>query len=904
MNVTARASRISLPIDAVIREVVAAVFGATRETSIAAPSSRTLIIASPGSGKTTRVPWALAQETLGKVYVLEPRRIAAKLSAERVAEENGAVIGAEVGYQFRFEKKRNDSTRVVFLTEGTLLRELQSNQTLKGVDVLILDEFHERHLQADLALALAKRLQETTRPDLKIVIMSATLDATPLENFLPGSKRIEIDALRFPVDLMYRPRDSVGTFGLEKEVRRGIEALLARPDADAFGDFLIFLPGMAEIRRTESELKSAFGSRVEVLPLHGELSKEEQTRALGKSSKRKLILATNIAESSVTIPGVNTVVDAGLARIASHSHASGLPRLETKPISRASAIQRAGRAGRTGPGRVLRLYSKGDFEGRAVHEIPEILRTDLAPVLLDLATLGVFPGFSFFEPPSKERSEAGWRLLRDLGFVDGENSVTAMGKIAGASSFHPRITRSLIEVTRLNIRGDVEERVVAALVALSEGDDVGLDFLEGIRKHRIGGFQSRIRDRLSDTAEKINISLGPARHSSGHAHNLKQSAPLARPATLLSSDEGIARSILAGFHDRVGKRVEKGSARDGDAELLLARGGSVALSKDAFWTQGDLFLVLDLQETKRAGDLRAKTVARSAIAVDEEWLWELEPLPLRENIERTFDEKKKHWVETEVFLLHDLTLSRKTREAALAVGSETERGELSETEWSRIFESWITDFKKGLGERDLEYSPRVAQRTDIEAWTSLEVRYLMLREREAEGSSPGGPFQAESFTELLRDIFYESYRNVHSSRDFPDLSTALSGLWDSDAARKFREEVPSFVALPGRAKVPVHYERGSPVRIESRLQDFFGLRAGPRILGGSLKLSLHLLSPNYRAVQVTEDLEGFWVRHYPAIRKEFMRKYPRHKWPENPLILENGVPGRAPSGNHSNRVKK
>ncbi len=860
------AARIPLPIDPTTPKVVAALFP---ENAVTARPSRVLLIASPGSGKTTRVPWALLSATKGKVYVLEPRRIAAKLSAERVAEENGVVLGAEVGYQFRFERKRRDDTRLVFLTEGTLLRELATNPTLRGVDVLVLDEFHERHLQADLALALAKRLQETSRPDLRILVMSATLDPVPLEKFLPGAERIEVEAPRFPIEIEYRPRESAGTFGLEKEIRRAAENLLARPDAAAFGDLLIFLPGMAEIRRVESELRSAFGSRVDVLPLHGELTKEEQTRALSVGARsvdgavrRKIILSTNIAESSVTIPGVNTVVDAGLARIASHSHASGLPRLETKAISRASAIQRAGRAGRTSAGRVMRLYAKGDFEGRAMQEIPEVLRTDLAPVLLDLTALGVFPDFEFFEAPSKERLDAGWWLLEDLGFVAEDRTASPQGKTAGASSFHPRITRCLFEIARLLpgthalVRSEARTRALDALVAISEGEDLGLDFLAGLKRFRISGFQTRIRDRLDEAL--IRILVPPAK-TSGE-----------------SVEDFVSRVILSGFHDRVGKKVERG----GESELLLARGGSAAVSKDDFWAHGELFLVLDLSESKRAGDLRAKTTARSAIEVEESWLWDVEPLPIREKLEREFDDRKKRWMETESFLLHDLTLSRTTREAAEpAAGSNAE---LPITEWERLFTAWVSDLKSGLADRDGEFSPKVPQRTDAEAWVSLEVRYGLLQS----GGDPAKPsegFEAPGFSALLHSLLLANYREAKSSRDFPDLGTLLGGLWAPGAARRFKDDTPSFVSLPGRARVPVHYEVGSPVRIESRIADFFRLTEGPKILGGKLKLSLHILAPNYRAVQITEDLRGFWERHYPTIRKELMRKYPRHKWPENPL---------------------
>ncbi|MBC7385254.1 MAG: DEAD/DEAH box helicase [Cryobacterium sp.] len=846
--------KVALPIDRWTPDVLEAV----------RRNSRVLVIASPGSGKTTRLPWAIS-EAFGKVYVLEPRRIAAKLSAERVAEENGFRIGEEIGYQFRFERRRKDSSRLVFLTEGTLLRELQSNPTLKGISVLVLDEFHERHLQADLALSIAKRLQETTRPDLKIVLMSATLDAGPLERFLPGSEKIEVEAPRFPIEIEYAPRETK----LEIEVRRKVSDLLGRPDAEAFGDLLVFLPGMAEIRRAESELRMLRGS-FEIHVLHGEVPREAQDRALGRSNQRKVILSTNIAESSVTIPGVNTVIDAGMSRIASFSHTSGLPRLETKSISRASAIQRAGRAGRTAPGRVVRLYSRGDFDGRPVQETPEILRSDLAPVLLDLLSLGYGPDFGFFESPAAERLEAGWELLADLGFMltqdasDGLPVLSETGKWAAESSFHPRITRALIEAAKFAAtdpgKGSDQGTVVSALLAVSEGESLGVDFLEGIGKFRPEGFQSRISDRMRELLDKMTASMR------GKTKNTT-SGP--------SGDELISRVILAGFPDRVGRRKGR--------EILLARGGSAETSDEAYWTHSEYHLVLDLQETKRSGELRARTVARSALAVTEEWLWEVEPLPISERTERVFDEKKKIWETWSVLALHDLVLSRTfvAEKSDRVSGDSASNGILPEAEWETLFSAWLSDLKKGLAERDTEISPRVAERTDAEAWTALVIRYRLLRENYSEELTEG--VAAEDFASLLRALMKEGYRDARASRGFPELEILLEGLWSAASLRKFKTETPAMISLPGRKRVPVHYEDGGPVRIESRMQEFFSLAEGPKILGGRLKLSLHLLAPNYRAVQMTEDLRGFWERHYPALRKELMRKYPRHSWPENPL---------------------
>jgi ATP-dependent helicase HrpB len=830
--------KIPLPVDAVVSQVV--------EATLA--DSRVLFIASPGSGKTTRIPWAL-REALpsGKVYVLEPRRIAAKLSAERVAEENGERIGEEIGYQFRFERKRKDSTRLVFLTEGTLLRELQSNPRLEGVAALVLDEFHERHLQGDLALAIAKRLQETSRPDLRILLMSATLDPVPLERFLPGSKRIELEAPRFPIEIEYAPLQST----LEREVARKVRELLGRPDAAKFGDLLVFLPGMAEIRRVEQELGRI---PAEVMILHGDLTREEQDRALHPAPGRKVILSTNIAESSVTIPGVSTVVDSGLARVGSFSHWSGLPRLETKSISRASAIQRAGRAGRTGPGRVVRLYAKGDFESRAHQDTPDILRADLAPVALDLLSLGIDPAvFEWFEAPTRERVDSALDLLRKLGLVEGEPpKPTAWGKMAAESSFHPRLTRALIEAARIGAERDA----IPALVAVSEGEALGLDFLEGLRRWSVGGFQVRIRERMESSVEAFRRGLKAA--SLG-----------------LSRDAAVTRCLLAGFHDRVGRR----SGPSGD--LVLASGGSVALSGrpgdgksiDPFWTHSEFFLVLDLQESKRVGDARARLFARSAIACEEKDLWEIEPMPIVEKVERVFDEKRKRWTEADVLLFHSLELSRTPRSespAARATG-----GGLSEGEWETLFESWLD----GLRGSDTK---------EREAWTALRIRYRLLREHYPD--APG--LEAPTLEEMLRRLVFANYREATSIRDLPDLGTVLSGLWDADAYRKLRIETPETVELPGRKGAPVVYEEGVPPKVESRMQDFMGSVEGPKILGGRLKLALHLLAPNDRAVQVTQDLAGFWERHYPTIRKELMRQYPRHAWPEDPKVKPPPRPPR------------
>jgi len=396
---------LKLPIDPYLSEIQA----------LLRKSDALIITATPGSGKTTRVPPLLMKGIQGaphpKVYVLEPRRLAARLSAERVSEEQNLKLGQEVGYQFRFEKNRTSQTPLVFLTEGMLMRELLSNPTLTGVGIVILDEFHERHLQGDLALAVLKKLQMTERPDLKIVVMSATLEVEPLKRYWEesanGIAHVEVKGEVHPLQILYlETKDDY----LDRKVKKAIKRLLEMPDHDQYGDVLVFLPGLSEIRRC-TEILSEF-KELEVVPLHGELSKVEQAKALNRAQKKKVILSTNIAESSLTIPGVNTVIDSGLARVASVSHWSGLPHLKTKNISRSSATQRAGRSARTAPGLTFRLYGKSDHDGRAFSDVSEIKRSDLSQAVLELMSLGVsdFKQFPWFEAPTIETFKSSRRL--------------------------------------------------------------------------------------------------------------------------------------------------------------------------------------------------------------------------------------------------------------------------------------------------------------------------------------------------------------------------------------------------------------------------------------------------------------------------------------------------------------
>ncbi|HEY6006003.1 MAG TPA: helicase-related protein, partial [Anaeromyxobacter sp.] len=425
-----------LPIDPLLPEAVAAL----RET----PSL--VVEAPPGAGKTTRVPRALLEAGLGgagEIAVLEPRRLAARLAARRVAEEMGERPGETVGWQVRFEEVAGPRTRIRYVTEGLLTRRLVAEPLLPGVGAVVLDEIHERHLQGDLALALLRRLQRTARPDLKLVVMSATLDAGPIARYL-GARSLRSEGRRFDVAVEYLSPEEAARpdVRLEELVSRAVKRL-HREGVE--GDVLAFLPGAAEIRRAREALAGfAEASGVDVLPLHGDLPPEEQDRAVRPGRRRKVILSTNVAETSVTIEGVVAVVDSGLARVASHSPWSGLPTLEVRKISRASAAQRAGRAGRTRPGRALRLYTRSDHDGRPEFDVPEVLREDMSETLLALSALGL-EGFEWLEPPPAAAMEAARTLLGRLGALDAAGSLTELGRLMLRVPAHPRQARLVAE---------------------------------------------------------------------------------------------------------------------------------------------------------------------------------------------------------------------------------------------------------------------------------------------------------------------------------------------------------------------------------------------------------------------------------------------------------------------------
>lgn len=795
-------------------------------------SPNLLLQAAPGTGKTTRVPPALLQTLVPpnkEVWVLEPRRLAAKLAANRVAAELGEPVGKTVGYQFRFEKVGGPATRLRFVTEGILLRHLLSDPALTNVGAVLLDEFHERHLHGDIALAYLRRLQKTRRPDLRLVVMSATLRTQELETFLDRPTVMEVGAPLFPLKIQYQSADDGP---LDRAVARAVKQIASSTD-DTGGDFLVFLPGMADIRRAESTLGPLARERGwAVHALHGELSKEEQERAIAPGKNRKIVLATNVAESSLTIEGVSIVIDSGLHRSASYSSWSGMPSLRTRPISKASAIQRAGRAARLGPGLCVRLYAQGDFEHRPAQETPEIQRADLSQTLLELKALGVEDenAFEWLEKPGETSLKSARRLLYLLGALEADIAgarLTPRGREMSQWPLHPRLARLLIEGNTLGCTDDA----VALAALLSEGEIDSLDAVDAIRRQPI---PERARRQLQGWVNPRN--------------------------TAADRKAALARCALAAYPDRVGK-LRAGSRK----ELVLSSGGSVQTDDIASLSDRGYFVVLDAREIQGRGQARAVVRATSVAAIDPDWLLEQEPQGVTESDVLTWDTQRQRLVRVSRLVYDQLVLEE--TDAALEATSATVDALL------RHALGIAAEKAESLGVHEwIEALLKVAKREVLEG--------IFAREELIKTHAPG-----DRYPPILARI-REALIGLTSQRELEALDWENALLPPAIFGRLFPKEI----LLPGGRKLPVQYALGRAPWIESRLQDFFGMKQTPTLLDGKIPLTLHLLAPNYRAVQVTTDLASFWKNTYPTVRRELSRNYPRHAWPEDPVNAKPPAP--------------
>ena len=785
--------------------------------------------APPGAGKTTRVPPALLELDGREVLVLEPRRLAARLAARFVANQRGESVGETVGYQVRFEEVAGPRTRLRFLTEGVLTRRMLSDPNLARVGCVVLDEFHERHLEGDLALALLRRLQRTGRPDLKIVVMSATLNAAPIAQYLAGKGRAALPVLRsagrqHPLEIEYTP-DSAAP--LEDQVAAALERLAAR---GLDGHALVFLPGSFEIRRTQTACaRLARRHGWQLLPLYGDQSPEEQDRAVAPCAATKIILSTNVAESSITIEGVGAVIDSGVARVASHSPWSGLPALQVARVSQSSANQRAGRAGRTGPGRAIRLYPLEDFVRRPAQDVPQIVREDLAPTALLLQAMNLdFAALDWLDAPAAAAITQAQELLRQLG----AEGTTA--REMARYPLHPRLSRLMVEARRRGV--PVEGCAVAAL--LSAGDRLPAHAPHASRSDLL----VLLEGEWSAYASRLFRQLGGS--ARGRTPASSTTTPEVRRPSAADSEGALLISILTAFPDRVARR------RQG-ADVQLASGTAAELAPNSTVTDAEFFVAVEAEDRR---DRKAPLV-RLASAIEPEWLLDLFGDRLREVSTLEWNRPGER-VEAVTSLMFD-QIAIETRRTPPDPGQ------------AGVFLAHQA-VEAGLGRfADLEEIAAFQARVHFASQHGAVAELDTVAVEAALGSLATG---LKSFAEL------ESV-----ARGGAGLLREIERRMPPGTRRLLEEIAPATIRLPRGRTVPVHYEPGQPPWIASRLQDFFGMRQTPAVGRGAVPVVVRLLAPNQRPVQMTSDLAGFWQRLYPQVRKELSRRYPKHAWPENPL---------------------
>ena len=812
-----------LPVDAAIPDILAHL-----------ERSRSLVlVAPPGTGKTTRVPPAIVGSGLltrdhPNLVLLQPRRVAARSVAARIGAENGWAIGEEVGYQVRFERKVGPRTRLRVVTEGILNRQIVGDPFLDGVGAVVLDEFHERSIHSDLALALLKEVRDSVRDDLILIVMSATLDAGPVSRFLGDAPVVRVEGRTFAVEISYAgsSRDP-----LSDRMARAIEAEIGSVPT---GDLLAFLPGVEEIRRTARSLGPiADREGLIVLPLHGSLPTEEQDRALRPSHQRKVVLATNIAETSLTIDGIVTVIDGGLARQATFDASRGIDRLELTRISRASATQRAGRAGRTGPGRCVRLWSEREERGMAAMDVPEVHRVDLAPTVLALLSWGhADPStFGWFEAPEAGRLDAARRTLGLLGAVDETTGrVTDIGRRLLDIPAPPRLARLILEAHRLG-----RSHEGATLAALLTERDI---LTRGPRRpdhHGTSDLLVRL-DRLHEAeARKFPPSIRDEGIDPIAARRVVQARddllrvvrrwPEAR-MNRDSDDETLLRLLLLAFPDRVCRR------RDGNPTAGLMVGGrGVRLGPESVVREGELFLAIDPRDDR--GGTSGEAIVRIASLVRAEWLEAMFPGSIRREKSARFDEDRGRVVGIHTVFYRDLVI-----EEGEGVAVDPDLA-------GRVLAQAITP--RGLG--------FILEHDEAATWVA---RYNLLRRAIPEADLP--PLDEPTVARLIEDAC-QGRRGIEELRRVTWVES-LRSLLTYAQSRLMDEQAPESILVPSGNRVRLRYEADRPPVLAVRLQELFGWTGTPRIAGGRVPVVLHLLGPNYRPVQITDDLASFWSDAY------------------------------------------
>jgi ATP-dependent helicase HrpB len=797
--------------------------------------------APPGAGKTTVVPLALLDEPWLKgrrILILEPRRLAARAACARMATLRGEAAGETVGYRIRFDSKVSSRTRIEVLTEGILTRRLQTDPELENVGLVIFDEFHERHLHADLALALCLDSQRTVREDLKILVMSATLDSEAVAKLLGDAPVVTSEGRRYPVDVHYLPRDPAGP--LPQTV---CDAVLDSLEKDA-GDVLVFLPGAWEIRRVQELLEARVASRVDVFPLYGDLPWELQDRAIQPSAgRRKIVLATPIAETSLTIEGIRVVVDSGYARVPQFDPRSGLSRLATARISRASSEQRAGRAGRLAPGVCYRLWSGTTQRGLVPHSPPEIRAADLAPMALELAAWGVRDArtLSWLDPPPEAAFSQARELLTELDALDESGAITKTGRAMVRLPLHPRLSHMLFAAQPLglgalacDIAALLSERDILAGESRRSADFIQrLEALWAFRQHGRQGAQSHQADangcaRVNQAARQFRrlLSLSESAHAAGFGETGLLLALAYPDRVALARAPGEPRYLLASGR----------GARLPDAEMRLRQPCIVAASLDAGETEGLIYSAapasVDALRKHFSAHCRVADVVR----------WDAQQQAVVAQREERFG----------ALVLDGKPLTGADPEKMRAAMLEgIRRLGIEALPWTREAREWqarVLSLRHWLPDED---------------WPDVSDAALLATLDEWLGPWLDGVTRREHLARL-------------------DLAAILASRLGWQKNRRLDEGAPTHVTVPSGSHLRLEYVPGDSPVLRVKLQEMFGLADTPRVAWGRVPVTLHLLSPAQRPIQVTQDLHGFWERTYPEVKKELKGRYPKHPWPDNP----------------------
>jgi ATP-dependent helicase HrpB len=835
-----------------------------------------VVVAAPGAGKTTRLPAFLATQFSGKVLVLEPRRMAAIAAAHRVAEEQGFTVGDEVGYQVRFANKTSARTRLMFLTEALLAKKLTQDPELAGVDCIVLDEFHERSLHVDLALGLLRELQLLGHP-IRLVVMSATLDAAKISRYLGTEEAaapiLDVPGKLFPLEIQYQKSSQM--MQTSPKFIEVVAAQIKEAERATAHDILVFLPGVGEIERTLQFLEPWASERqLDLVPLHGSLPLEAQRRALQSGPRRRVILSTNIAESSVTVDGVACVIDCGLARSQKFDLRTGFSRLELGRISRSSAQQRAGRAARQFPGVCYRLWNKLDETSMPAQDIPEILRSELSESLLFLASQGVrqFDQFSWYEAPSILMLTSAERGLRALGALDESNVLTSLGTEILRWPLPPRLAKLMLVAIEKNagalgadIAAILQERdfMQKQSSALYLGDQLEndlrlrLEVLEQFRQRSNPRGMHRLNLQTVEQAARQLLSLVPP-----HA----QTSPTAREDVRVLLNE----ILFASYADRLCRRRSAGSDK---ARMVGGRG--VKLSPESIVQNSEFFLALDGVE----GPQNSETQVSLAAGLEKAFVFKNLGAKIEKQQMLDFDKDSGQFYLRESRVWNDLVLEEGGVRIAAAAEVTEHLPQVLTAEWEWVLKEnpalhhWVERFAFLIRKRDLVRAPSV--RSALANFTGLE---------DLEG------LRLDAFTMAAtgeKDFFVVARKNL-----LPFFEMLIA----KPVVDYLAEHVPPRLQVPSGNHLLLHYPADREPYMEVRIQEVFGWHETPKLLEGQQPLTLHLLAPNYRPMQITSNLQSFWDTAYNEVRKELRLRYPKHSWPEDPWTAVAVSKGRPTKG--------